>query len=202
MRKYYFIISIVLVIIIVGYFLFGNKKHNYIKPSAGTNIIVFGDSLAFSQGSTEGNDLASLLKQKTGLPVINAGVSGDTTSSALPRLESDVLFQNPKVVIILLGGNDFFQQVPNDTVISNLRIIIDKILATGSGAILVNENKIFASTSLFEDLASEKKIPFIKDALHGIIGNKELMSDTIHPNSAGYNILADKIKIVLEDYLK
>jgi acyl-CoA thioesterase-1 len=200
MNKYY-LIGLGLVTIIAAYFIFGNKNPEYIKPFSGENIIVFGDSLAAGQGSTTGNDIASLLAEKTRLPVINAGVSGDTTNSALPRLESDVLAKNPRVVIILLGGNDFFQKIPNDKVISNLTTMIDRILQTGSGVILINENKIFGSRPLFEQLAKEKNIPYMEHILGGIIDDKSLMSDTIHPNNAGYEIMAEKIKVVLTDYL-
>ncbi len=201
MTKKYYILGLAIVVLIGGFLIFRKTNPTYIKPSAGQNIIIFGDSLAFSQGSTAENDIASVLEKTTGLTVINAGVSGDTTQTALPRLESDVLAKNPKVVVILLGGNDFFQKIPNDQVMANLTIIIDKILTTGSGAILVNENKIFATRPLFEKLAKQKQIPYIKHILGGIIDDKNLMSDTIHPNDAGYKIMAEKIRLVLEDYL-
>lgn len=202
MNNKYFIALAILILITATFFIFGNKKPDYLKPTAGQNIIVFGDSLAFGQGSTAGNDVSSLLAKKTGLSVINAGVNGATTTSALPRLEKDVLSKNPKVVIILLGGNDFFQRIPSDTVMTNLETLVDRILATGSGVILVNENKIFATRPLFKDLAKNKQIPYIEHVLDGIIDDKSLMSDTIHPNDKGYEVMSEKIKEVLLEYLE
>jgi acyl-CoA thioesterase I len=199
MRKYY-LLGASLAIIIGSFFIFQGKP-DYQTPTVGENIIIFGDSLAFGQGSTPGNDRASLLNRKTGLPVINAGVNGDTTVSALPRVEFDVLTKNPKVVIILLGGNDFLQRVPETQTINSIRAIVETIQSKGVGIILVNENKILGTRSEFEDLAKEKNIPYIENALGGIINDNQLMADQIHPNDKGYEILAEKIRPVLVDYL-
>ncbi|MBX4204857.1 MAG: arylesterase [Candidatus Doudnabacteria bacterium] len=191
-----------LALVSITFFVFHQKSADYPVPTVGTNIIVFGDSLAFSQGSTENHDLASLLSQKLGLPVINSGVSGDTTVSAAPRVPADVLAHDPKIVIILLGGNDFFHQIPPAQTMTALRSIVESIQAKGAGIILINENKSFATADMFEALAKEKNIPYMENIMGGIINRRELMSDAIHPNDAGYEIMAEKITLVIEDYLK
>jgi acyl-CoA thioesterase-1 len=200
--KRYIVIAIVAVALVIGGFLVFRKSPNYIKPMAGENIIFFGDSLVEGVGATDGQDLVSKLARATGLDIINAGRSGDTTVTALTRLETDVLAKKPKVVIILLGGNDFLRQVPSAQTETSIRTIVEKILLTGSGIILINENKNIGSTPVFRKLAKEKNIPYIENILGGVAGDRQLMSDAIHPNSDGYAILAEKIRPVLEDYLK
>jgi acyl-CoA thioesterase-1 len=56
----------------------------------------------------------AVLQNKVNIPVINAGVSGDTTAQGLARVDRDVLSKNPKIVIIVLGGNDNGQRIPVD----------------------------------------------------------------------------------------
>jgi acyl-CoA thioesterase-1 len=204
MRKYWiWIISIfVIAIAIIGFFAFRGKNQPYTKPTAGENIIFFGDSLVAGVGSDPNQDLPAQLSKLIDQPIINAGISGDTTVGALNRLDADVLNRNPKVVIILLGGNDFLQQVPEQQTEKAIRNIVERILQTGSGVILINENKILGSTGYYSKLASEKHIPYIENLLGEVSHNKNLMSDTIHPNSQGYSILAAKIQPVLENYLK
>src|SRR5262245_33920455 len=80
--------------------------------SRGTGIIAFGDSLTAGYGAAAGEDYPSRLSSMIGTPVANAGVSGDTTESALARIDADVLARNPRIVIVGLGGNDFLQNVP------------------------------------------------------------------------------------------
>jgi len=61
------------------------------RDSRGTCVVCFGDSLTAGYGATSGNDYPSLLSKKISLPVINDGVSGNTTADALARLDGDVL---------------------------------------------------------------------------------------------------------------
>ena len=80
--------------------------------SAGESISCFGDTLTEGVGASAGEDYPSVLSRQLGSPVINAGVRGDTTAPALERLADEVLNKNPRLVILLLGGNDFLRQRP------------------------------------------------------------------------------------------
>lgn len=175
-----------------------------VPPKEG-NIIFFGDSLVEGVGATPGNDLPSQLSRHIGLPVINAGRSGDTTSSALMRLERDVLSQKPRLVIILLGGNDAIQQVPPEELYNNLSNMVEKIQSKGAAILLLGvRGGLFGDPyrSQFERLAKEKKISYIPNVLNGILGNANLMSDPIHPNNKGYAKMAERIAQVLRDILR
>src|SRR5205807_8523479 len=79
--------------------------------SRGTNIIAFGDSLTAGYGAQPGEDYPTRLSRLIDKPVINAGVSGDTTDMALARIDADVLSRGPRIVIVGLGGNEFLRGV-------------------------------------------------------------------------------------------
>lgn len=192
---------------IFGYWLFRtlNTENIIDKPKAGDAIIVFGDSLVEGVGSTQNNNLVSVLSDRLGIPMINAGKSGDTTRLALQRLGRDVLVRNPKVVIILLGGNDALQGVPPEETFSNLGAMIDDIHARGSAVLLVGVRGGLFNAEYqrrFPSLALEKKVSYVPDILRGVLGNADLMSDAIHPNDLGYARMADRIEYALRPMLQ
>ena len=92
----------------------------------GEQIIVLGDSITAGYGLTPQQAYPSLLAQQLDLdlPILNRGVSGDTTADGLARLTSDVLEEQPWLVIIGLGGNDFLRKVPKIKTEANLKAII------------------------------------------------------------------------------
>ncbi|OGE76019.1 MAG: hypothetical protein A3C85_00605 [Candidatus Doudnabacteria bacterium RIFCSPHIGHO2_02_FULL_48_21] len=175
-------------------------------PEKGTNIIAFGDSLVTGYGlTTVGDDFVSLLSKRTGSQIINAGLNGDTTGSALSRLEKDVLSQDPRIVIVLLGGNDALRHVPVEETFRNLGAIIDGIHAKGSAVILVGVKGSFFGDKYdneFDRLADAKKVNYIPDILKGLFGHADLMTDAIHPNARGHAIMADRIEPVLKKLLE
>jgi acyl-CoA thioesterase I len=171
-------------------------------PTAGERIVAFGDSLVEGVGATRGRDLVSILSQRVGLPIVNAGRSGDTTGTALRRLETAVLSQNPRVVIVLLGGNDYLRRVPPEETIANLEAIVDRIRREGAAVIVVGISLGIFSDSYgdgYRDLARRTSAGLVPDVLDGILGRSELMADQIHPNDRGYAIMADRIEPALRD---
>ena len=106
-------------------------------PTSGQRIIAFGDSLVEGRGATPGKDFVSVLARRLSTPIENAGRSGDTTVTALARLDRDVLARNPRVVIVLLGGNDFLRRMPTDDTFRNLSTIVERIRARGAAVVLV-----------------------------------------------------------------
>lgn len=165
--------------------------------SQGSEIIAFGDSLTAGYGAGEGDDYPSKLQAMTGVAVRNAGVSGDTTESALARLEDDVLNGDPRVVIVGLGGNDYLRSVPIDTTEANLRTIIQQIQLRGAMVVLLGFR--FPSLTanyeaMYERVAEDEGALLVPDLLDGIMGNPSLKSDAIHPNAEGYEKMAERIE--------
>jgi len=175
-------------------------------PKKEGDIIFFGDSLVEGIGAGPDMDLPSQLSRRLGVEIINAGKSGDTTASALNRLERDVLLKDPRLVIILLGGNDILQRSPPEEVAKNLRKIIELIRKEDAGIILIGvRGGIFGDPykEMFENLAKERGVVYyVPDILDGIIGNPDLMSDPVHPNNQGYAKIADKLEPVLRKLLR
>lgn len=164
--------------------------------SHGTQIIAFGDSLTAGYGANAGEDYPSDLAKLLGRDVINAGVSGDTTDSALARLDADVLQHDPRIVIIGLGGNDFLRGEPIATTEANLRNIIRQVQAAGAMVVVLGFD--FPSITanyrrMYKRVASDERCLLIPEMLHGIIANPALKSDEIHPNAKGYALMAERV---------
>lgn len=172
--------------------------------SAGTNIIAFGDSLTAGYGAKEGEDYPSKLSSIAGVPIINAGRNGDTTESALRRLEADVLSQDPRIVLVGLGGNDVLRRVPMSTTRTNLESIVRRIQASGAMVVLLGfEFPTFGADygGLYEEIADEQGCLLVPDVLEDILTDRTLKSDEIHPNAAGYDLMARRVSGPLEKLL-
>lgn len=175
------------------------------KPTAGEQVIAFGDSLVEGVGASTGHDVVSLLSARVGVPIVNAGRSGDTTGRALARLDSAVLSRSPRVVIVVLGGNDVLRRVAHEETFANLDAIVGRIRGRGAAVILVGLSVgVFTDAygSGYENLARRTSSGLVPDVLAGILGHPDLMADHIHPNDRGYRMMADRIEPVLRDLLK
>jgi lysophospholipase L1-like esterase len=196
------VITGLLVLFIVGSFvlLSSDKNKEIRRPTSGTTIVAFGDSLVVGVGATSGNNFVSLVSGQIDEPIINLGVSGDTTIKALARID-DVLQQNPRIVLVLLGGNDYLRRVPKADTFSNLEIIIESIQETGAVVVLLGVKGGVVRDEYkkdFEQLAKKHNVSYIENVLDGLIGRPERMSDSIHPNDKGYKIIADRVTPVLQ----
>lgn len=191
--------------VLVGLWALRSELPRAARPTDGESIIAFGDSLVAGRGASSGQDFVSVLSKRLGIPIINAGRSGDTTGSALARLDRDVLALNPRIVIVLLGGNDFLRRVPTEETFGNLGTIVDRVRRHGSAVVLVG-----VSVGLFTDpyraeyeaLAQRTSAGLVPDVLDGIIGHADLMADSIHPNDRGYEIIADRLEPVVRDLMQ
>lgn len=180
--------------------MFWLGKSTPIPEVQNDTIVFFGDSLVAGYGATLGNSLPEQLSLLLNRPVINMGVSGDTTADGLARLD-EVISRNPGLVIVLLGGNDALRKVSQDKTEANLRQIIEALQATGSAVVLVGiRSGLFGDRydSMYEELASSYDLILVPDALSGLITRPEYMADTIHPNDAGYALLAERIYQAVE----
>ncbi len=164
--------------------------------SRGENIVCFGDSLTSGEGAGRGEDFPSILAKSLSVPVINAGRPGDTTFSALERLETDVLRQSPLLVILEFGGNDFLQKIPPEDTFKNLEEMIKRIQEKKAMVALceIRAGIILKGFSKeYRRLAKKHKVILIPDLLGRVFTNPSLKSDFIHPNAEGYKIMAGRI---------
>jgi lysophospholipase L1-like esterase len=163
---------------LLAWLLFPKEARDAREAERGWVIVAFGDSLTAGYGAENGGYVAEL-SARLGNEIINAGRVGDTTGTALARLETDVLMRNPDAVIVFLGGNDILQGVRPATVGENLDQILRRISAREARIVLVEP-----SGGLFPANYSD------------------LLSDNIHPNERGYKLIADRIEPALRDMLR
>ena len=146
----------------------------------------------------------SLIAAELVIPCVNAGVSGDTTQDALARLEQDVFSHDPRVVVVLLGGNDFLARVPRSTTQGNLVTIVRRCQERGAMVVLVGIKLGLmgdAYGELYDTVAEENGAWYVKNIWRGVFGKREYMDDKIHPNAGGYRIMADRLGEELEQLL-
>ena len=195
MQKYWKNIAVVVVFVIAVWALWPAPKVTNLG-SKGSSIIAFGDSLTAGYGASAGEDYPSRLASIDNITIINAGVSGDTTESALARIDTDVLARDPRIVIVGLGGNDFLRSVAINTTEENLRTIVRKIQAAGAMVVLLGYR--FPSLSvnyekMYERIAHDEQCLLVPNVLSGIETNPQLKSDEIHPNARGYQLIAERV---------
>ena len=184
-----------IIILLLGYRIFISSLPGKKGEIRARNIICFGDSLTYGTGAGKEMDYPSQLSKLIGRPVINAGVSGDTTARAMQRLERDVLFKAPDLVLITLGGNDLKNGVARDHAFENLGIIVNSIQNTGAHVIIGGikfpiRDRGFGNA--YRKLAEDTGAILIPNIFEGILRNRKLMSDPIHPNGAGYKLIAER----------
>jgi acyl-CoA thioesterase I len=168
---------------------------------AGDVIVAFGDSL--TQGVGAGSDLSypAWLEKTTGLTVINAGVSGETTSEGLERLPAVLTAHRPKLVLLCLGGNDMLRHLDASATESNLRRIIQSIRATGASVVLIGvpAPRLFSGPpALYEELADEFDLPYEGEIFEEVLKNPRLKADPIHANAEGYRKVAERLAELLK----
>ena len=168
---------------------------------ANATILAFGDSLTYGTGSNRDNAYPAVLQQLTGRNIINAGIPGEISSKGLSRLPNLIQQYQPDLIIICHGANDILRKLDLNQTKHNLQQMIDIARVNNSQVILVGvpEFGLFLDTSpIYETLAAENNIPIETDILSDILSKNSLKSDHIHPNSKGYQLLAEKIELLLQ----
>ncbi len=164
--------------------------------STGRTIVVLGDSIASGVGSNPGEAYPDLLAARFGgEEVVNAGVSGNTAADGLARID-EVLEEDPWLVIVELGGNDFLRRVPPEQTETSLRGILDRLMAARVVPVLVELDVPFGGRyqEIYERLGDEYGVPVVEDTLGEILRDPSLkIDDGIHPNAAGQKILAEAV---------
>jgi len=194
------------VLLMVGSIGCGSDSFDHVRnlASTGEAIICLGDSLTAGVGAQPGADYPSVLSRELVFPVLNQGRRGDTTAQALARLP-EVLEHNPRLVIVLLGGNDFLRQVPRSETKKNLAEIVRRLQAHGTMVVVAGMRLgIFTDefSPIYEETAGDLGAYYIPQVMQGILSDPHLKSDPIHPNAAGYRLLGQRIAEKLRPLLR
>ncbi|HET6765989.1 MAG TPA: arylesterase [Chitinophagaceae bacterium] len=171
-------------------------------------VVFFGNSLTAGYGLSPSQAFPALIQEKIdslGLPyqVINAGVSGETSSGGKTRI--DWILREPLDIFVLeLGANDGLRGTPLSETRKNLQDIIDKVRAKYPDIKLVfagmeippNMGQAYTTEfrNIYTDLAAKNNMTLIPFLLQGVGGEPDLnLEDGIHPNEEGHRIVAENV---------
>lgn len=194
-----------------------NKNQTKDTPKVRKTILFFGNSLTAGYGLEDTEEaFPAVIQQKIDsldLPykVINAGLSGETTSGGVNRINW-LLKQPIDIFVLELGANDGLRGIPVTETKKNLQTILDTVKTRYPEAkrILLGmevppnmgSKYVTDFRAIFRQVAEEHKIPFVPFMLDGVAGNAKLnLRDGIHPTGEGYKIVADNVWEVLEKEL-
>ncbi len=200
------VVSIILVLALVLYiFVMKNDRveTNYSALKTDAVILAYGDSLTYGFGVKKKFSYPSVLAKKSGLRVINAGVSGEVSADGLKRLPK-FLKQNPDLVILCHGGNDILKKYSKEQLKNNLIDMINLIKQSGAKVLLVGVvNLSFTGVnvlSLYDEIAQETDVMYEDEILPIVMQSRAYKSDYIHPNKVGYEMMADVFIKILQKH--
>jgi acyl-CoA thioesterase-1 len=185
-----------------------------VAPAA--TLLVFGDSLSSAYGIGPKEGWVSLLeerlkREKFDYSVVNASISGETTSGGATRIDEALTRTTPGLVIVALGGNDGLRGLPAAQIRSNLTRIVESAKRRGARVLLLGirmppnygPQYVQEFETVYRDVAKSQKVPLVPFMLEGVADRRELMqSDNIHPTSAAQPVILDTVWKELKVLLK
>ena len=173
------------------------------KDDARRAIVALGDSISAGFGVPQGQSFPDHLQRELDrrnlrYRVVNAGISGDTTSGGLSRLDS-VLAHKPEMVIVELGGNDGLRGLPISATRRNLEQIVERLQKAGVQVVLAGmtlppnygPDYIRSFEQVYKDLARKYDVTLIPFLLEGVAATEFMQTDGIHPTSEGHRKVAE-----------
>ena len=179
-------------------------------------ILVFGDSLSAAYGIRPEQGWVALLTQRLqaqgyGYQIVNASVSGETTSGGLQRLPRALQLHQPGIVVLELGANDALRGLPLSGTRANLAQMVRLSQEAGARVLLVgirippNYGPRYTEefASVFPELAKQYHLPLVPFLLQDVALNPARMQeDGMHPNAAGEAPILDTVWPYLKPLLK
>ncbi len=175
--------------------------------SASKTVLVLGDSLSAEYGLARGEGWVNLLQkklvtEKITAPIVNASISGETTSGGKARLPSLLVKHKPAIVVIELGANDALRGLSLAATQENLRAMIKSAQVAKAKILLIgmqippNYGSDYTKqfSALFPKLAQETKSSLVPFMLQGVAEKNELFqADRIHPSAEAHPKILDNI---------
>jgi lysophospholipase L1-like esterase len=183
--------------------VFGCSGPTALPPLSPTaRVLAFGDSLTYGTGAGAGESYPDVLAGLIGRTVVNAGVPGEISAEGVARLPALLEREQPDLIIICHGGNDFLRRLPPSETSLNLREMVRQARNKGISVVLVavpEPGLLISPPSLYREIAAAEGLPLEKSILTSILKNPALKSDQIHPNGAGYRRLAEALHALLRE---
>jgi acyl-CoA thioesterase I len=182
-------------------------------------LLVVGDSLSAEYGLERGSGWVALLQQrlvreKVAIEVVNASISGDTTSGGRSRLPALLAQHKPGIVVIELGGNDALRGLPLNMTQANLLAMVQAAKAAGARVLVLgmqlppNYGQKYAQdfANLFASVAKAEGAALLPFFLAGVAdgpdADKMFQADRIHPNAQAQPRMLDNVWPALKPLLK
>jgi acyl-CoA thioesterase I len=202
----------------LGWAALGLFSHHVVAQAKPRSILIVGDSLSAEYGLRRGTGWVALLEKrlaelKMPAKVINASISGDTTSGGRSRLPALLAQHKPSHVIIELGGNDALRGLPLKMTQENLSNMAEASQKAGAKVLLLgmqvppNYGADYSAqfAKAFENVATERKAPlvpfFLKGVADGADALKMFQADRIHPKEEAHPIMLDNVWPALKKML-
>jgi acyl-CoA thioesterase-1 len=187
----------------IAYWSVGGRSTPPPLDPARDTIVFLGDSITSGHGLPLEVTFPQRLGVALGVPVRNAGISGDQTAGGLARLERDVLAYRPKLVVVELGANDVFRRVAKAETLGNLRVIVRRLRDDGAGVLLVHLGLGVLARDDYRDemrgIAREERAWLVEDFLSDVV--PRYSTDGLHPTEEGHARLASRLEPVLREIL-
>lgn len=176
------------------------RKARFAAVPAGATVLALGDSITFGTGTTPETSYPAVLATLSGWNVVNAGIPGDVSAGALQRLPSLLQEHRPRLVLVSIGGNDMLRRVSEAETRANIRAICQQVAAAGAQVLLVGVPqpsalaavaRVLSDHPMYEELASELKVPLHGGGWAAVLSDPALRSDPIHANAQGYAKFAE-----------
>ncbi len=181
----------------------------FAMPVKAADIMVLGDSLSAGYGLTPGEGWVELMESRiegTGLTLLNASVSGETTAGGLARLPDLLELHEPKWVLLELGANDGLRGTPLNIIKTNLEAMASKISESGAQLVVIGiqlppnygPRYTRAFFNLFPELSEKFDAPLVPFLLEGVATDWDLMqSDGLHPKAVAQPIILETVMKVV-----
>lgn len=182
---------------------------------AAKTILVFGDSLSAGYGIRQDAAWPALLAQrlqqeKFDYNVVNASISGETTSGGRARIDAALLRHSPQIVIIALGSNDGLRGLPVSVMHDNLSAIASSAQKKKARVLIVGQrlppnygNYAIQFQNVFAEVAKTRKTALVDFLLDGVATETSLFqADNLHPTAEAQPRLLDNVWRGLAPLLK
>jgi len=159
--------------------------------------VALGDSLTYGTGASPETSYPAALGQLSSWRVVNAGVPGDTAAEGCARLPDLLAEHRPRLVLVLLGGNDFLRRQPDAGIVDALRICVGNAKSAGAVVVLLTVPRLggngLSDAPLYVELGKAENVPVVDSGLSDVLAQRSLRTDIVHPNADGYRRVAERV---------
>jgi acyl-CoA thioesterase I len=171
------------------------------KLSEDAVILAFGNSLTYGTGAERNESYPAILENLSGKRIVNAGIPGELSAKGLQRLSEVLNEHEPELLLLCHGGNDLLRRHELAKTAINLKKMVLMARERGVSVVLIGVPRLgftLKTADFYNQIAEEMDLPFEDSILEEILSNRDLKSDTIHPNREGYRLMAKAVYKLLK----